>query len=561
MEHHSNARDWQTRIRLWAALVIGTNQFFVMTYYSLGLVSTQAMEGFLVVVGPLFLVAPAMTIALLVHASLGLWKLYRRNTLKMPLWEVFQIALGLSLLFINVPYNLAGLVTALVFHLSSDYVDTVLLSYPQMAWRYVAMALVIGAHAHIGTHAVLRLRPWYPRVKWTIIIVFTLLPLAAALGYLNSGYELEQAYQTGRLDPNDQPHVLSPDQKALLMAVDRAEYGIFALVILGVFGARALRLKRQEKRKTVRLEYPDGRQVHVFPTTTVLEASRIGGIPHASICGGRGRCTTCRVKVESGMENLSPVGDREHKALQRIGAASDIRLACQAEGRQGTIRVTPLLPPDFRSPSARRETKDSLGRDVELAVMFADLRGFTSLSENKFPYDVVYILNSYFQTMGKAIEVEGGRVDKFLGDGILAYFGLDQDPRVGCRNAVAAAVRMAQDLHGVNAQLSHVLPQELSLGIGMHFGDVVLGEVGFQDKRQLTIIGDTVNTASRLEALNKQEGSQLVLSTRLAAQAGLDLTYLPVIPFAPRGKGEVLRVYAVKDILRDLAATGLVTTP
>jgi len=555
MEHHANARDWQTRIRLWAALVIGLNQLFVMTYYSLGLVSSEAMEAFLVVVGPLFLAAPAITVALLVHASLGLWKLYRRNTLKMPLWEVFQIALGLSLLFINVPYNLAGLVTAFVFHLTSDYVDTVLLSYPDMAWRYVAMALVIGAHAHIGTHAVLRLRPWYPRVKGTIIVVFTLLPLAASLGYLNSGYQLDQAYQAGRLDPQDQPHVLTTDQRALLGAVDQAEYWLFAILIAGVFGARALRLKVQEKRKTVRVDYPNGRQVQVFPSTTVLEASRIGGIPHASICGGRGRCTTCRVKVEAGMENLSVVGDRERKALQRIGAAADIRLACQAEGRLGTIRVTPLLPPDFRSASARRETKDSVGRDVELAVMFADLRGFTSLSENKFPYDVVYILNSYFQAMGKAIEAEGGKIDKFLGDGILAYFGLDQDPRDACRNAVAAAVRMARDLHAVNAQLSQALPQGLSLGIGIHFGDVVLGEVGFHDHRQLTIIGDTVNTASRFEALNKQEDTQLVLSTRLAAQAGLDLSYLPVVPFSARGRDEVLRVYIVKDILAELEGT------
>ena len=552
MEHHANARDWQTRIRLWAAMTIALNQIFVMTYYSLGLVSTDAMEGLLVVVGPFLMAAPFFTTALLIHASLGLWKLYRRNTLKMPLWEATQITLGLALTFLNIPYNLAGIVTALVFHLGTNYVDTVLISYPDMAWRYVAMALVIGFHAQIGTHTVLRLRPWYPRVRWIIIAVCTLLPLAAALGYLNGGYHLYQAYQSGHLDPDEVPHLLTPDQRGFLGAVDLADYLFFTLVIAGVFVARAVRLKVQEKRKTVEVAYPDGRSVMILPATTVLEASRIGGIPHASICGGRGRCTTCRVKVEEGMEHLSAVGDREQKALSRIGAAPDIRLACQAEGQSGAIRVTPLLPPDFRPPSARRETKDTVGRDVELAVMFADLRGFTALSEKKFPYDVVYILNSYFQAMGKAIEAEGGKVDKFLGDGILAYFGLDRDPREACRSAVAAAVRMARDLREVNLKLTHVLPEGLSLGIGLHFGDVILGEVGFQEKRQLTIIGDTVNTASRLEALNKRAGSQLILTTGVAAKAGLDLSHLPLAQASPRGKDEVLRVYVVKDILKDL---------
>ena len=551
MGNRGNARDWQTRLRLWAAMLIGLNQLVVMTYYSLGLISGDAMEDFQNALGLYWTLGPLFNAALILHMSLGLWKLFRRNTLKMPLWEGAQIALGMLLPFLLVPYNLAAVFVGVVFQIPQNYVDTLLLSFPDMAWRYIAMTAVIGAHAQIGVHAVLRLRPWYPRARLLIVAVTTLLPLAAALGYWNGGTHLYQAYLAGTLDPDDAPHLLNAAQKAVLGQVNLYDYLFFIALYVLLFAGRALRLALDRKNKTVRIEYP-GAQVMVLPATTVLEASRIGGIPHASICGGRGRCTTCRIRVDLGMENLSAVGDREHKALQRIGAGGDIRLACQAEGRTGTIRVTPLLRPDTASSSARRETKNSVGRDVELAVMFADLRGFTALSEQKFPYDVVYILNSYFQAMGQVIESHGGHVDKFLGDGILAYFGLDGDPREACLNAMRAARQMAENLVGVSRELASVLPQGLSLGIGLHFGDVVLGEVGFHERRQVTIIGDTVNTASRLEALNKKAGSQMVVSSGVVARAGLDLTHLPVARVALRGKTDELRVYVIKEILADV---------
>ncbi len=552
MSKRGTARDWQTRLRLWAAIIIGFNQLMVMTYYSLGLVSGDAMEAFRNALGPYWQWGPLFAAALLVHMSLGLWKLYRRNTLKMPFWEAAQIVLGLLLPFLLVPNNLAAVVVELVFQITPNYVDTLLMSFPDMAWRYIAMTVIIGAHAQIGIHAVLRLRPWYPRVRWIIVAAATLLPLAAALGYWNGGLTLYHAYTSGTLAANDAPHALTAAQKLLLSQLNLWDYAFFATLYVLLFAGRGLRLALESKNKTVRIEYPAA-HVMVLPSTTVLEASRIGGIPHASICGGRGRCTTCRVRVEAGMENLSAVGDREYKALQRIGAGADIRLACQAEGRTGTIRVTPLLPPNTVSGQARRETKDSVGRDVELAVMFADLRGFTALSEQKFPYDVVYILNSYFQAMGQVIEHNGGHVDKFLGDGILAYFGLDGDPRDACLSAIRAARQMARNLASVSAELASVLPQGLNLGIGLHFGDVVLGEVGFRDRRQVTIIGDTVNTASRLEALNKRTNTQMVLSSGVVARAGLDLTHLPMAKVALRGKTDELRVFLVKDILADIS--------
>ena len=542
MEYRSNATDWQTRLRLVAAAVLGFFQLLAMAYYSAGLISAEAMRAVYRFEEPILVLFPLFSVAVYLHMGLGLFKLYKRNTLKMPLWEASQIVLGLSIPLLMMTPSLALAVMDWKFGMAGTNPDALFVTHPETAWRAIAMTLVIGLHAHIGTHALLRMRPWYPRVRWPIFAAFLVLPTLAALGYL----------QSGPLAALASPVQLTDEQLAFLRQSDL----LFSAAVLVLYGllllARAFRVIRRNSRLTVGITYSEGAVVRVAPATTILEASRIGGVGHPSICGGRGRCTTCRVRVDSGMENLSPVGEREHKALQRIGASPEIRLACQAECRGGDLSVTILLPPHVQPQVARKENRDSVGRDVELAVMFVDLRGFTGLSDKKFPYDVVYILNNYFQAMGDVITTHGGTVDKFMGDGILAHFGVDGDPRQACRSSVLAAKAMAQSLAQLNDKLLHVLPDGLSLGIGIHFGDLVLGEIGSHEKRQLTIIGDTVNTASRLEALNKGAGSQLILSSRVAALAGVDLSHLPVATVTPRGKVDALRVYVVKDILKDL---------
>ena len=523
-----------------------------MLFYGLGLVSPDAMEAYANAMNPVWLLYPLYFLAILVHIALGLWKLYRRNTLSMPLWEATQIVFGLALPFVFLPHLYVTQAMGYFLPFRENYVDKVLLTFPSVAWRYVAVALIIGVHAHIGAHVVLRMRPWYPKVRAWIFLAFLIIPVAAAAGYWVGGSELYQSFTAGRLAADDMPHLLSATLQSSVQVFDYATYGFFLGLYALIFGARAVRIVAQKGRRTVRVHYPDGREVAVVPGTTILEASRLGRIAHASICGGRGRCTTCRVRVEATEGSVSPVGDRESKALARIDAAPDVRLACQTEGLSGVVKVTPLLPPDVRPGLARAETPDTVGRDLDLAVLFADLRGFTKLSEGRFPYDVVYILNRYFRDMGEAIEKHGGHIDKFLGDGILAYFGRKGEPRDACRQALEACVEMAKNLQAGNAQLATVLDEPLSLGLGLHFGSVILGEMGFGANKAVTIIGDTVNTASRLEQLNKVAKSQLVLSTVAGAQAGLDLSFLPMAHASVRGKTEKLRVYVVKDVLAEL---------
>jgi adenylate cyclase len=274
--------------------------------------------------------------------------------------------------------------------------------------------------------------------------------------------------------------------------------------------------------------------------------SRIAGIPHASVCGGRGRCSTCRVRVGGADRGkLPPAAPEEQKVLARVGAPENVRLACQLRPPPGRYRVTPLLPPTSGPVEAYRRQPQAHGGERYVAILFADIRGFTSISEGRLPYDVVFLLNRYFRATGQAVQAAGGRLDKFIGDGVMAIFGLDREPETACRQALDAARRMSLALDELNEAMSGDLDQPLRIGIGLHAGPAIVGEMGYERAASLTAIGDTVNTASRLETLTKDFKAELVVSQELLDRAGIDLPTAPTHEVDIRGRQGKLAVRAV----------------
>ncbi len=160
---------------------------------------------------------------------------------------------------------------------------------------------------------------------------------------------------------------------------------------------------------------------------------------------------------------------------------------------------------------------------------------------------MVFVLNRYFAAMGTAVEQSAGRAHKFIGDGVMALFGVDRDVETGCRDALAAARRMIEHLDELNKALENDLDRPLRIGIGIHSGPVILGEMGYGRATAMTAIGDSVNTASRLEALTKDFGAELVLSEPVAARAGLDLSAFPRHDIELRGRAGRLAVFVVGD--------------
>jgi adenylate cyclase len=201
----------------------------------------------------------------------------------------------------------------------------------------------------------------------------------------------------------------------------------------------------------------------------------------------------------------------------------------------------------------RRRVDLAQGSEREIAILFVDIRGFTALSEGRLPYDVVFVLNRYFAAIGLAVESAGGRVDKFIGDGIMALFGVEAGAEAGCRDALAAARLMSLRLIELNQALRAELAEPLRIGIGIHAGPAIVGEMGYGSAAALTAIGDAVNTASRLEALTKEYECELIVSDELILRAGLDRNLFAWRETEIRGKQERLAI-AILASAQDLPA-------
>lgn len=524
------------RLRLATGLVLFAYVVLHFANHAAGLVSLAAMERLAAWMYALLHFAPAAWLlygALLIHFLLALHALHRRRRLwPMHPVEALQLLLGLSIIPLLAGHVVGTRIAGEVFGVV--YTHTYVLielgwAQPFGGLRQAAALVVAWIHGCCGVYFWLRLKPSWPRLRPWLHAAALLLPAFALAGALAGMQELAiRAEAAGWIDA--QREALNAPDAAARAALGRWTDLILALWVAGIAGAlttRRLRLWREGQRGRVRLSYPQGRVIDIPHGLSVLEASHLAGIPHASICGGRGRCSTCRIRVADGAERQPSPSPEESAVLARIGSAMPMRLACQLRP-VADLAVAPLLPAKPPMREARRRIGDAqiLGQEREIAVLFADLRGFTQLAEHKLPFDVVFILNRYFEAMGREIEAAGGHVDKFVGDGVMALFGVAagaSDTAEAARAAFDAAARMSRGLRDLNASLSHELDRPLRLGIGIHVGPVIIGEMGYGRATGLTAIGDTVNLASRIEALCKPYGAELVVSAHAAEVAGIDI--------------------------------------
>jgi adenylate cyclase len=553
-----HTRNFAIRLRALSGLVLFV---FVLTHllnHACGILGLDWMErGRLIFLGVWR--NPAGTVvlvtALLTHVVLGWAKVLRLPSWRMPGWELGQITLGLLIPIQLLPHLTGTLIANLVFGIDDTYAFILLAVSSHMTTFQVLLLLFAWAHGCLGIHFWLRFRRGYALAAPWLLGIAAILPVLALVGiWLGTREVLALAADPAWMAEHAAAGHWPPPTEfaAFARMLDTIAFSAAGLT-LALLAARSIYLLlRGRGHGTVRVIYSNGVNVNVPIGGTVLQASRSGGIPHASVCGGRGRCSTCRVRVDIGLELLPPPNADELQVLARVGAPPRVRLACQIRPTQDLF-VTPLCPPYFEPGRVFAQGAHGHGREMEVTILFSDLRGFTRLTEQKLAYDVVFLLNLYFRAMGEIIEAQQGHLVQVFGDGMMALFGIGEDAETGARRALLAVKAMVERLDALNRERSIELNEPLRMGIGVHSGTAIVGQMGYRDATILTAVGEAVNTAARLEEATKRFGCQLVVSARVGEKAQVNLSPFPLHELEVRGTSRSIAVHAVRDV-RDLPA-------
>ena len=255
---------------------------------------------------------------------------------------------------------------------------------------------------------------------------------------------------------------------------------------------------------------PDNKECESFNDLTILEIAKRNKIPHVSACGGNGDCTTCRLLILEGVENCSPETEKEKILIDKAHTMKGFRLACQTTIK-GNITARRLV---LDSDDIKDITFDRQGETKEIAILFSDIRGFTPFSEKLTPYDVIFILNRYFKRMVNVVENNSGRIDNYIGDGLVAIFGINNEENAA-EYAVKSALEMCDEIDDMKPYLKTMYGKDFDIGIGIHWGKAVIGNIGSGESKRFTAIGDAMNFASRVESANKQFKSRVLISDDL----------------------------------------------
>jgi adenylate cyclase len=467
----------------------------------------------------------------LIHALLGLYALYRRRQLRIPAAEAWQLALGLTIPLLLIPHAASLRLGHTIYGMEFGYerilyqlwIDSPNIALP----RQILLLLVVWVHGCIGLRSWLRPKAWYPGALPILATLATLVPTLAILGLVSAGLDLREAV------PHDSVRfAVGASQESLNRYADWILVFYLGLVI-GVIGLRAVRNWHAKHFRGIRITHPGNRIVSAPAGFSVLEASRWAGIAHESVCGGRGRCSTCRIRVIKGADLLPAPDPLEGRTLRRIRAPANVRLACQLRPL-GDMTIELLVPPRMAAAShaTRFDAAVDGGREHEIVAMFVDLRESTALAAGLLPYDALFLFDRYIQAVTGAIRNHGGHVTSVAGDGIMSVFGLDGTPASTARHAFAAALDVWNELDALNNELAGELRAPIRAGIGIHAGVAVVGWVSVGTSQSLQFLGDIGNIAAKLEAQSRPLDCTLVASVaalRLAVLTDVETTAITIL--------------------------------
>jgi len=490
--------------------------------------------------------------ALLVHFLNALWSIYVRRSLRLSRWEFWQLGLGLCIpLLLILHVTSTRIAESLLGGVTSHYSSVLIVQWVLSPWLGVLQAtavLIVWTHACVGIHFWLRTKAWYARWRPVLVGLGLLLPTLALAGYVAAGNQLLRSSESPDFVKRSLEKARLTDQKrAEIGQIARIGSATYLALVLLPFVGRGVRSWLYRRRRPPLLNHSSGRTVAILPGATVLETLRQHGIPHASACGGRARCTTCRVLVTRGLDRLPAPSRLESAALARIGATPEMRLACQIRP-MADLSVMPLVAPN--ASAVQGAIRGGIeGSERLITVVFVGLRDPEILGEAKLPYDLLHILNQFFHEMTKALDATNGHYAQFASDGLMALYGLNaKDPATGAADALRGAREMLARMAQLNSRLRGDLPQPLRIGIGIHFSEAIVGAMGPPASQIISAIGEAVNTCARLEHLTKKHDCPVIVSRRAAELASLDVKGRELHQAPVDGGAQSVEFYTLKTL-------------
>ena len=485
--------------------------------------------------------------ALVIHIVLAIAKTVSRRTFRLPASEWIQLLLGLAIPYFLIEHLYFTRGTEELFDVHVDYEHYLSIAWPWAFGKQTLLMTIVWTHAMVGLHLWWRYRPWYLLWRPTFIAFAVAVPLLSTTGWATAGKELVLTdVETIRFTWEQEQQLVLWASRAQVIA-----FVGFVLTLLYPLGSLAIR----RFKSSMVISYVGDKQVRAAPGPTLLEISRANNVAHTAICGGRARCSTCRVRIVSGSDQLPPASDRELAVLANIKAGDDVRLACQIRPKHD-LSVIRLVRPREQQNAVQTSDAYRWGVEQPVIVMFTDLRGFTRFSEKRLPYDIVFVLNAYLESSARRIVEHHGVVDKFMGDGIMALFGVGRSFEDAARDALTAAVALQEGIEALNNDLKQHIGEPLKLVIAIHGGPAILGRIGHSGgDGPLTALGDTVNTASRLEGIVKLKDARIVASQDIVRGAGLAIDQIGERDeVTVRGREGAAEIAIVYDHTRLLAA-------
>jgi adenylate cyclase len=502
-------RYWLRRrkLRLVSGLVLFVYVAGHLINHALGLVSLSAAERGLAVAVGFWHWWPASILlysSAAIHVALAFYALYERRTLRLPAIEWLRIILGFGMPILLIGHVISTRAAFEVYQLAPEYGRVIQgLWSSGNEWLQLGLLAPGWIHGCLGLHIAFGHRRFYRQVFMLWFSVALLLPVLSALGFLMMSKEVIAA-PPAAVNPRD--GIASLRQSAL---------ATYLLMFALLLAARSLRGWREHRRRGLVLIKLPERSFAMPKGWTVLEGLRSQGIGHLSVCGGRGRCSTCRIRIESGLPDCpQPVGV-ERDLLLKTGDRRDVRLACQLRP-VGDLTIAPLFAlPDERSklePAARRG-QATAGPSTELDGVLLLIRFEATPSNIEIlPDDAWYLLQQLTASIEGPLKPLRANVAECGPNYLLVRFEGSMDGVTWATDLLVCVERVEQTLRSLESRLALELGRPLRWRVYLHSGVTRLGELPLRDSRPALLLGETANVLRQAAQERSDSAARLLIS-------------------------------------------------